>query len=403
MSLSSEDGGGIMETPQITVLLAEDSLTTRGAIRRALARTPDIQVVAEASNGQAAIDLARETLPNIVVLDIEMPILNGLEALPRILMASPNSRIVVASALTQRNASTSLQALHLGASDYIGKPSLESGQTLESFSEELAIKIRALSRARSAPAIKRAPPTVKPPTPGIAPTAYNTPSADKPPSPPATTPVKLRGMVRVGQRPDIIVVGSSTGGPQALMRFLPKLVERAAQPILIVQHMPPTFTKILSEHIASYTGRPCREAEDGEILKAGHIYVAPGNYHMRVSGRRLAPILKLDQGPQENFCRPAVDPLLRSLVEVFGANAVACILTGMGQDGLAGAREFVAAGGTLFAQDEESSVVWGMPGAVAMAGLCTAVLPPEALADRIGRMAASGTSAPSPGAPSSGT
>jgi len=381
---------------QITVLLADDSLTTRGAIRRALARTPDIQVVAEASNGQAAIDLAGETLPNVIVLDIEMPILTGLEALPRILMASPNSRIVVASALTQRNAATSLQALHLGASDYIGKPSLESGQTLESFSEELAIKIRALSRARSAPTIKRAPPTVKPPTPGIAPTAYSTRSADKAPHPPAATPVKLRGMV--GRRPDIIVVGSSTGGPQALMRFLPRLVERAAQPILIVQHMPPTFTKILSEHIESYTGRPCREAEDGDILKAGHIYVAPGNYHMRVSGRRLAPMLKLDQGPQENFCRPAVDPLLRSLVEVFGANAVACILTGMGQDGLAGAREFVAAGGTLFAQDEESSVVWGMPGAVAMAGLCTAVLPPEALGERIGRLAASGTSALGPGA-----
>jgi len=384
MTLTSGDGGGGGDMPQITVLLADDSLTTRGAIRRALALTPDIQVVAEASNGQAAIDLAREVLPNVIVLDIEMPVLSGLEALPRILMASPNSRIVVASALTHRNAAVSLQALHLGASDYIGKPSLESGQTFESFSLELATKIRALSRARSAPAIRRAAPLAKAATQG------------KAPNPPDTTPVRLRGLG--GRRPDIIMVGCSTGGPQALMRLLPRIVERANQPILVVQHMPPTFTKILSEHIASYTGRPCREAEDGDIMKAGHIYVAPGNYHMRVSGHRLSPVLKLDQGPQENFCRPAVDPLLRSLAEVFGANALACILTGMGQDGLAGAREFVAAGGTLFAQDEESSVVWGMPGAVAMAGLCTAVLPPEALGDRIGRIAVSGASAPGYGA-----
>ncbi len=396
MTSSLGDGGDASGMPQITVLLADDSLTTRGAIRRALALTPDIQVVAEASNGQAAIDLAGETLPSVIVLDIEMPILSGLEALPRILMASPNSRIVVASALTHRNAAISLQALHLGASDYIGKPSLESGQTFESFSTELATKIRALARARSAPAIKRAAPLASAPPAGSTPAPRSAAMAAKAPGAHDNTPVKLRGMS--GRKPDIIVVGSSTGGPQALMRLLPKIVERASQPILIVQHMPPTFTKILSEHVASYTGRPCREAEDGEIMKAGHIYVAPGNYHMRVSGRRLSPVLRLDQGAQENFCRPAVDPLLRSVAEVFGANAIACILTGMGQDGLAGAREFVAAGGTLFAQDEESSVVWGMPGAVAMAGLCTAVLQPEALGERIGRIAASGTSASGSGA-----
>ncbi len=396
MTSSLGDGGDASGMPQITVLLADDSLTTRGAIRRALALTPDIQVVAEASNGQAAIDLAGETLPGVIVLDIEMPILSGLEALPRILMASPNSRIVVASALTHRNAAISLQALHLGASDYIGKPSLESGQTFESFSTELATKIRALARARSAPAIKRAAPLASAPPAGSTPAPRSAAMAAKAPGAHDNTPVKLRGMS--GRKPDIIVVGSSTGGPQALMRLLPKIVERASQPILIVQHMPPTFTKILSEHVASYTGRPCREAEDGEIMKAGHIYVAPGNYHMRVSGRRLSPVLRLDQGAQENFCRPAVDPLLRSVAEVFGANAIACILTGMGQDGLAGAREFVAAGGTLFAQDEESSVVWGMPGAVAMAGLCTAVLQPEALGERIGRIAASGTSASGSGA-----
>lgn len=396
MTSSLGDGGDASGMPQITVLLADDSLTTRGAIRRALALTPDIQVVAEASNGQAAIDLAGETLPSVIVLDIEMPILSGLEALPRILMASPNSRIVVASALTHRNAAISLQALHLGASDYIGKPSLESGQTFESFSTELATKIRALARARSAPAIKRAAPLASAPPAGSTLAPRSAAMAAKAPGAHDNTPVKLRGMS--GRKPDIIVVGSSTGGPQALMRLLPKIVERASQPILIVQHMPPTFTKILSEHVASYTGRPCREAEDGEIMKAGHIYVAPGNYHMRVSGRRLSPVLRLDQGAQENFCRPAVDPLLRSVAEVFGANAIACILTGMGQDGLAGAREFVAAGGTLFAQDEESSVVWGMPGAVAMAGLCTAVLQPEALGERIGRIAASGTSASGSGA-----
>ena len=350
----------------ITVMLADDSATVRAAIRRALAKEGDIKVIAEAANGQAAIDTARQAAPQVIVLDIEMPILSGLDALPRILSASPRSRVVMASTLTRRGAAISLKALHLGASDYVAKPSIEAGQSFESFGKELVSKIRSL--ARSAGRFSRL--------------------ENKGKAGGESQSAAFRLHQAPIRRPDVIAIGCSTGGPQALMLLLPKLVEKAQQPILIVQHMPPTFTSILAEHISRYTNRPCREATDGEMLRAGHIYVAPGDYHMRVVGRRTTPMLKLDQEAPENFCRPAVDPLFRSLVPVFGANVVACVLTGMGQDGLAGGRELVAAGGTLYAQDEATSVVWGMPGAVATAGICTAVMTPAALAERIGSVAA---------------
>ena len=175
--------------------------------------------------------------------------------------------------------------------------------------------------------------------------------------------------------PKVIAIGSSTGGPQALFKLLQGLPKTQKLPIVLTQHMPPTFTRILAEHITRSTGWDCLEVTDGTPVVPGRVHLAPGDHHMRVTGDAAAPILRLDQGPPENFCRPSVDPMLRSVIDVWGGNALAVILTGMGHDGQKGCEALVAAGGTVIAQDEPTSVVWGMPGAVARAGLCTAILP----------------------------
>jgi two-component system chemotaxis response regulator CheB len=186
--------------------------------------------------------------------------------------------------------------------------------------------------------------------------------------------------------PAVIAVGSSTGGPQALLKVMPQL-GLLTQPILITQHMPATFTTILAEHLQRATGRPCAEAVDGEPVAGGRIYVAPGNHHLSVEIAERRPVIRLSQSPPENFCRPAVDPMLRSLPQVYGRNVLAVILTGMGHDGLKGSEVVTAAGGAVIAQDEATSVVWGMPGAVATAGLCSAVLPIEDIGPFVRKLA----------------
>lgn len=195
-----------------------------------------------------------------------------------------------------------------------------------------------------------------------------------------TAEIVLRPQAAVRSKPRILVVGSSTGGPQALFTFFKGLNGKLPVPALITQHMPPNFTKILAQHLSKSAGLPADEAQDGELLRAGHIYVAPGDYHMRVEEVDAAKKITLNQGPPENYCRPAVNPMLRSVAELYGSNVLVVILTGMGYDGMKGGEDIVAAGGTIIAQDEATSVVWGMPGAVASAGLCTAVLPIDELA-----------------------
>ncbi len=359
--------------PPYHVMVVDDSAVIRGIIARALEADPEIVVVATASNGKIALDKLASLRVDVVVLDIEMPVMDGLTALPKLLAADPKIKVVMASTLTRENAETSLRALQAGAADYIPKPSsAREIQGAETFRRDLLAKVKALGKARrdiDAPPAYRAPATSGRP-PAAAPAKASQPA-----------PIKLR--VGSSQRPQVLAIASSTGGPQALFDILAKLTGQIDVPVLITQHMPPTFTTILAEHIAKLTKRPCAEGVEGEPVVAGRIYVAPGDHHMLVAKLDGKPVIRLDRSPPVNFCRPAADPMLRSIAEVYRGHVLALVLTGMGQDGLAGCRAVVDAGGTVLAQDQATSVVWGMPGVVATAGLCSAVLPLPAIAGHI--------------------
>ncbi|WP_456306390.1 protein-glutamate methylesterase/protein-glutamine glutaminase [Oleomonas cavernae] len=343
-------------------MVVDDSVVIRGLVGRWLAAEADIQVVAVAGNGAIAVrDVARAN-PEVVVLDIEMPEMDGLAALPEILRQVRQVRVLMSSTLTQAGAEVTLKALTLGAADYLTKPSStrEAG-TVEAFRHELITKIRALGQAGRRR--RRAP-------------AASAVTALRPATSPLTRDTPRIACRAAGtQRPQVIAIGSSTGGPQALCSLLGPLARRLQQPILITQHMPATFTAILAQHLEKATGVAAAEGRDGEAIQGQRIYVAPGNHHMVVERQGAQRVIRLTQEPPENFCRPSVDPMMRSIVAAYGGAVLAVMLTGMGQDGLKGAQAIVEAGGTLIAQDEASSVVWGMPGAVATAGLCSAVLP----------------------------
>ncbi len=357
----------------IRVMLVDDSAVVRGLVARGLKEDPDIEVIATAFNGKMAIDNLKNYNPDIILLDIEMPEMDGITALPELLKQAPQAKIIMVSTLTERNADISLKALELGASDYVTKPqAISGGGSVVDFYHELIYKIKNLKRSsrRSAHSAggnvenKVSAAAVEELDTGRATQrdAANSATADTVSYP--TAAVKA------------IAIGSSTGGPQALIQLFGQLKPRfPKQPIFITQHMPATFTKILAQHISTASGVLCVEAEDGMIVKAGEVYLAPGDYHMEVAKDGVNVVLKLNQKPPVNFCRPAVDVMLPSLVKVYGRNLLTVILTGMGQDGMVGAKEAAAAGGTIIAQDEASSVVWGMPKAVADAGICKAILP----------------------------
>lgn len=348
------------------VMVVDDSAVIRGLLARILEADDSVDVVAAVSNGEQAIRMLGDRDIEVIVLDIEMPVMDGITALPKLLEINPAVKIIMASTLTQRNAQISFKALAAGASDYIPKPSASrdiSGG--DEFKRDLRGKVRALGQAyrssRSAPMAKSVS-TASPAREG---------EGTKPGRPRAA--VTLRNLP--GRNAEIIAIGSSTGGPQALLSLLRDLPASIQVPIVITQHMPPTFTTILAEHIQRASGRACAEAKDGEVVKARRIYLAPGNWHMVVKDENGGKIIRLTQAPPVNFCRPAVDPMFQSVAEAYDGRVLAVVLTGMGQDGLNGGKAIVDRGGAIIAQDEESSVVWGMPGAVAMAGICKAVLP----------------------------
>ena len=355
----------------IRVMVVDDSAVIRGLISSMLEAEAGVRVVASCANGLAAVQMVPRADPDVVILDIEMPVMDGITALPRIIQARPGTNVIIASTLSQRNAEISLQALALGAADYIPKPEAAHIGSGVEFKRELIEKVRLFghrSIAKRANQPHPAPATSAPAQPHL---VGHAAAAPRPPI--AKTPVALR---RAGAlKPQILAIGSSTGGPQALNAFLKDMPMAIGVPIVITQHMPPTFTSILAQHVGKASGWPAREAQDGETIQAGNIYVAPGDHHMLIDRKGLHSVVRLTKDPPENFCRPAVDPMLRSLAQAYGARILTVILTGMGSDGCKGAEQVVAAGGTVIAQDEESSVVWGMPGAVATAGLCSAVLP----------------------------
>ncbi|HEU5047312.1 MAG TPA: chemotaxis response regulator protein-glutamate methylesterase [Rickettsiales bacterium] len=345
----------------VRIMIVDDSAIIRGLLTRAFNDVPEIEVVAVASNGAIALERIKNAAVDIILLDVEMPEMDGLEALPQLLQLSPRSRVIMVSTLTMRNAEISLRALELGASDYVTKPTSRGGDNeTRQFYEELVRKIKALSgkfRSQpSRPSVAAEPAKNKPEL------AVVTPQMSVPVKYPAH-PVKA------------LAIGSSTGGPQALATLFKALSPRFPNvPIFITQHMPPTFTTILAHHISQYTGRPSVEGRDGDIVAPGSVYLAPGNFHMTAEKANGQVRIRLNQEPLINYCRPSVDPMLKSLVQIYGQGLLTVILTGMGSDGLGGAREVVAAGGTVIAQDERTSVVWGMPRAVTENKLCSAVL-----------------------------
>lgn len=348
-----------MSAAPVRVMLCDDSATVRSALARVLEADAGIKVVSRVGDGKQAVE-AFATLPpagrpQVVLLDLEMPVMDGMTALPLLLRQEPKPSIIVASALTQKGASATMAALRAGAADYIPKPGAAGGGLADAgFRAELIAKVKGWARVGR-----------------VAPSARATVPLRPAPFAPG------RGLRAIG-------IGCSTGGPQALTALLRGLGKSLPVPIIAVQHMPPGFTAMLADHLSRLGGLGCAEARDGEILQPSRFYLAPGNRHLLVEGNADgALVARLSDAPPENFCRPAVDPMLRSLTAACGDAVLAVILTGMGQDGLLGCRAVAAAGGVVLAQDEASSVVWGMPGAVARAGLARLLLPPEGLADQI--------------------
>jgi two-component system, chemotaxis family, protein-glutamate methylesterase/glutaminase len=360
------------------VMVVDDSAVIRGLIARWVGSEPDMVVAASLRTGLDAVNQIERINPDVAVLDIEMPDLDGISALPLLLAKKRNLIIIMASTLTRRNAEISFKALSLGASDYIPKPeSTRETGAAETFHHDLIQKIRFLgAKVRRAVPVSLSPPLA--------------PALDRPREPLRPPLAQVPQPTRRGfsmHAPRALLIGSSTGGPQALMALVTELgpvIDRF--PVLITQHMPPTFTTILAEHLARSSHRPAHEGVDGEIVKAGHIYLAPGGRHMRVARHGCDVVIALDDGPPVNFCKPAVDPLFSSAIDVWQGGVLAVVLTGMGSDGMRGGKEIVAAGGSVIAQDEASSVVWGMPGAVANAGICAAILPLNQIAPKLVRL-----------------
>jgi two-component system chemotaxis response regulator CheB len=337
--------------PTVRVMVCDDSAVIRGAVARMLTDDPAVQVVARVANGQLALDELKRTPVDVLVLDIEMPVMDGLTALPLLLRADPGLKIIMASTLTTRGADIALRALRLGAADYVPKPSAVTGD--ETFRRELVEKVKGLGRMRRR--------VVQP----------------------AREAVGLRLRAASIAPPRLLAIGSSTGGPQALFTLVQGLGKTLGVPVVMTQHMPATFTPILAEHISRLGGLPCAEAKEGEALTAGHIYLAPGDRHLLIQATRSGLLARITSDPPENFCRPSVDPMLRSAAAACDGRVLVAMLTGMGQDGLIGTRRVIEAGGSAVAQDEATSVVWGMPGAVAQAGLCHAVLPLPRIAPKL--------------------
>ena len=338
---------------RVRVMVVDDSAVVRGLTKRWLEAEPSIEVAAMCTDGKKAVEQIGEVKPDVVILDVEMPHMDGLTALPQLHRIDPHARIVMASTLTREGAATTLRAMSLGAADYIAKPEATSLGGAAGYQRELIEKIKALGNASQ--------------------------SAKSPrPQRPVTQFVRKPERPAIGRafRPRAVVVASSTGGPQALQTFLPPVAKATRLPILIVQHMPKTFTTILAEKLSKMCGRPCIEPKNGDPIQNGIIYLAPGDYHMRVvRSASGAEVIQLDQGAPVNFCRPAADPMFQSVVERFGGSVLGIVLTGMGHDGRAGSDSIQKAGGRILVQDEATSVVWGMPGAVAEAGLANDIRP----------------------------
>lgn len=347
--------------PAIRVLIVDDSVVVRKVLRDALAASAEIQVAGTASSGAIALAKIPQLNPDLVTLDIEMPGLNGIETLVEIRKLYPKLPVIMFSTLSERGAAVTLDALAHGASDYVTKPSNSKslGSAIEQVRCELVEKIVCLggrNRGRS---------------------------------------VSVQGLFpgerKLGEQSiDVLAIGTSTGGPNALAELIPRFPADLPVPVVIVQHMPPLFTRLLAERLNAQSPLAVQEAESGVKLEAGQVWIAPGDYHMTIARNTTAVVLKLNQDPPENSCRPAVDVLFRSAAQVYGTGVLGVVMTGMGSDGARGAQHVRAAGGEILVQDEASSVVWGMPGAVVSAGAANKIIPLPEISQEIVRRVMSG-------------
>ena len=342
----------LLET--VRVLVVDDSAFMRRMIARVFEHEEHIRVVGHACDGAEALQKITELDPDLVTLDIEMPEMDGMETLRQIIARHPGVRVIMASSLTERGAQVTIEALLVGASDYVTKPHPSATDSWAALSAELLSKVK-----QFLPHPLRASCLL----PMGAMSAMKSPGA-------RSSSIAA---------PEICAIGVSTGGPTALMDTLPMLPKDFPRPIAIVQHMPAEFTTMLAKRLDAASQITVEEGQDGMALRAGVAVLAPGGFHMRVMRQQGILVVKLDEGPKENSCRPAVDVLFRSLAETVGGRVVATILTGMGCDGLAGARQLKTLGATILAQDEATSVVWGMPGAIVGAKLADAVLPVQSI------------------------
>jgi two-component system, chemotaxis family, protein-glutamate methylesterase/glutaminase len=368
----------------IRVMVVDDAVVARSMMTRWVEAEPDMSIAATLRNGREAIEKIETSAPDVVLLDVDMPELDGISALPLLLGKKRDLVVIMVSTLTRRSAELSLRALALGATDYIPKPENRyEVMTSASFRRELIDKIRSLGRQRvNARDVAQASPAARAPL-----LRGRLFAVERLPEPPRADEAKISLRPFPAAVPRALVIGASTGGPQALMALCQRLtaaIDRA--PMLITQHMPPTFTAVLAEHLQRVSGRGAHEAEHDEPVLAGGVYLAPGGRHMRVV--RDAGVVRIALGDDApiNFCKPSVDPLFSSAAAVWGATVLGLVLTGMGSDGTRGATDIVAGNGAVIAQDEASSVVWGMPRSVARAGLCSAVLPLDQIAGKVLRL-----------------
>lgn len=356
-----------LNSENIKIIIVDDSLFIRGSIIKILQPHPEIEIVATANSGEAALAYIKRFKVDVLLLDIEMPDTDGITLLPELLHIDPYLRVIMVSSLTKQYAPIAIQALAMGAADYIEKPSSFNNNSLQIFKEQLLLKIKTLSYSVKN-IIKTKPDFINQKTMII------------------NKFLDIPTIKHINNTPKAIAIASSTGGPQALQTLFSNFMQNNILhliPIFITQHMPPTFTSFLATHLGNIIKLPCIEVKNTEIVKPGTIYLAPGNFHMVVHQKFENIFVGINQEPPKNYCRPSADLMINSLVEVYRANLLLIILTGMGKDGLEGANKLVEKGGQVIVQDEKSSIVWGMPGAVVNAGLCSTILPINDMASYI--------------------
>jgi two-component system chemotaxis response regulator CheB len=347
-------------------LVVDDSVVIRKILSDALRNDPEIEVIGTASNGLIALQRIAQLSPDIVTLDIEMPEMDGIATLREIKRQFPRTRVIMCSTLTERGASVTIEALSLGADDYLTKSSGQSGvNAMENLHGQLIPKVKQFFHRETGPGANRPN--------GRSMAARELTAVPTLARPAAARPAGIAAPRTRQSSPRAVAIGVSTGGPNALAEVIPMLPKDFPLPVFVVQHMPPMFTRLLAERLQSQSKVKVVEAQEGMRVTAGFVYIAPGDYHMVLAKTGGSVLIHLNQGPMENSCRPAVDVLFRSVGEVYGGATISAILTGMGQDGLRGVEQLRALGGYVIAQDEASSVVWGMPGFVARAGLADVV------------------------------